>query len=109
MRLPKVCCDIGAYESRFDPGRRTTERGRRKAELLLAQGERCDTCRQCEFFAEDGALTSRVFANYAECRVSGRVVRDERSVAEGWKAGRTRENEDLLTVRELLDTDPENR
>jgi len=103
-------CDIAAYAPRIDPERRTTERGRRKAERLLAKGtDRCDTCRNGRFFAEDSSPTSRLLADYAACAVSWRVVRDGRSVAEGWKAGQTRENEDLLTVRELLDTDPENR
>lgn len=89
MRLPKVRCDVGAYEPRIDPDRRTTARGRRKAERMLTGGaNRCDTCRHCRFFAEDGSSTTRLLADYAVCAVSKRVVKDERGVDEGRKARR---------------------
>lgn len=89
MRLPKVQCDVGAYKPRVDPGRRTTERGRRKAMRQLAEGaDRCHTCRHCRFFAEDGSPTSRLLADYAVCAVSERVVKDERGIDESQKRRR---------------------
>ncbi len=81
MRLPKYVCTNQAWHPRINVSQRTTDRGRRRAERRLHEGDhQCHTCTRARFWTEEDYPTDRLGADYATCSVDHHIIADERGI-----------------------------